>query len=121
MPKSDELSRTYLRYLNLVKAIRSLPAFPVLDALEEQVLNGLAAIWATDANVTVLEAMELSASTSPTTIHRRLKTLREKGLIDLVEDETDNRVKYVVPTDSAKAYFAKLGQCVDMATRNPSA
>jgi predicted transcriptional regulator len=117
MAKTDDLSQKYLRFLNLVSAIKGLPTFPALDAVEERVLNGLAATWATGARVTVLEAMELGADTSPTTVHRRLKTLRQKGLIKFREDEDDNRIKYVMPTDLATTYFAKLGQCLDMATR----
>lgn len=117
MAKTDDLSQTYLRFINLASAIRGLPTFPALDAVEEQVLNGLAVTWATGANITVLEAMRLSATTSATTIHRRLNTLRQKGLIELREDEADNRIKYVMPTQVAKEYFAKLGQCMDMATR----
>lgn len=117
MSKADDLSQTYLRFINLASAIRGLPNFPVLDAVEEQVLNALAVTWATGTRVTVLEAMKLSTTTSSTTVHRRLNTLRQKGLIELQEDEADNRVKYVLPTPIAKAYFAKLGQCMDMATR----
>lgn len=114
MAKSDDLSQTYLRFLNLVGAIKGLPD---LDALERRVLDVLAGIWATGAKVTVLEAMHLALDTSPTTVHRRLKSLRERGLIDLKEDDSDNRVKYVVPTRATQAYFAKLGQALDKAAR----
>jgi predicted transcriptional regulator len=114
MTKSDDLSKTYLRFLNLVSAIKGLPT---LDAVEERVLNGLASTWAAGAKVTVLEAMELGSDTSPSTVHRRLKGLRKKGLIEFRADEADNRIKYIMPTELAKGYFAKLGQCLDMATR----
>lgn len=114
MTKASNLSQAYLRFLNLASAIRGLPT---LDAVEERVLNGLAATWATGAKVTVLEAMELTADSSPTTVHRRLKSLRQKGLIELREDEADSRVKYVEPTEAAQTYFAKLGQCLDKAAR----
>lgn len=114
MSKSRNLSKTYMRFVNLVSAIRSLPA---LDAVEERVLNGLAATWATGARISVLEAMQLASDTSPTTVHRRLRSLRDKGLIDLMEDEGDSRVKYVVPTAVADEYFAKLGQAMTAATR----
>ena len=71
MKTPKDQSQTYLRFLNLVSAIRNLPAFPALDAMEERILNGLAATWATGTKVTVLEAMELTQDTSPTTVHRR--------------------------------------------------
>ena len=115
MAKSDDLSQTYQRFLNLVSAIKGLPD---LDAVERRVLDVLAGIWATGAKITVLEAMDLAPGASPTTVHRRLKSLRERGLIDLKEDESDNRVKYVVPTRATHAYFAKLGRALDRATRD---
>lgn len=117
MSKHDDQSQSYLRFVNLVSALRGLPR---LDAVEERVLDGLAATWATGATITVLQAMALAADMSPTTVHRRLKSLRKIGLIDLVEDSVDSRVKYVVATPSGKAYFAKLGQCVDKAARAPA-
>ncbi|MEB0060172.1 winged helix-turn-helix domain-containing protein [Variovorax sp. LG9.2] len=113
MTKHDEQSEAFLRFLKLVSAIRGLPR---LDALEERVLNGLAATWATGASITVLLAMALSPDTSPTTVHRRLKSPRKLGLIDLFEDHEDTRIKYMVATESDKAYFAKVSQCTDRAT-----
>lgn len=118
MSKSEDASKNYLRFLNLVSAVRALPAFPGLDAVEERVLNGLAAIWATGATVTVLEAMRLTPDASPSTVHRRLKQLQEKGLILLREDESDNRVRIIEPTVAANAWFAKLGQCLNLAARD---
>jgi DNA-binding MarR family transcriptional regulator len=116
--KPKDASQTYLRFLNLVNAVRSLPSFPSLDAVEERVLNGLAAIWATGAKVTVLEAMRLTPDASPSTVHRRLKQLREKGLIQLREDDGDSRVRHIEPTAAANAWFAKLGQCMNFAARD---
>ena len=118
MIKPKDASQTYLRFLNLVNAVRALPSFPSLDAVEERVLNGLAAIWATSAKVTVLEAMRLTPDASPSTVHRRLKQLQQKGLILLREDESDSRVRIIEPTSAANAWFAKLGQCLNVAARD---
>lgn len=115
---SKDASQTYLRFLNLVSAIRGLPAFPSLDAVEERVLNGLAAVWACGAKVTVLEAMRLTPDASPSTVHRRLKQLQEKGLIALRTDENDSRVRFIEPTAAANQWFAKLGQCMNLAARD---
>ena len=43
----------------------------------------------------------MSKEISPSTVHRRLKTLRAKGMIMLVNDTTDSRTKYVMPTPLA--------------------
>lgn len=113
----NDTSNTYLRFLNLVSAVRALPTFPNLDAVEERVLNGLAAIWATGATVTVLEAMRLTPDSSPSTVHRRLKQLQQKGLIRLRADASDSRVRVIEPTAAANAWFARLGQCMHVAAR----
>jgi len=57
----------------------------------------------------------MSPDASPTTVHRRLKTLRKKGLIHLLPDETDNRIRYIVLTAETERYFAEMGQCLSKA------
>ena len=52
---------------------------------------------------------------SPSTVHRRLKTLRKKGLLHFDVDAQDNRIKYIVKTDLTDQYFAHLGKCMDTA------
>ena len=59
----------------------------------------------------------METDTSPATIHRRLKSLRKKGIIELAVDEADNRVKYVKPTALAADYFAQINQALFAATR----
>ncbi|MEN9768406.1 MAG: hypothetical protein RLZZ180_36 [Pseudomonadota bacterium] len=105
----------YLRFLNLARAVRELPDFPALDPVEERLLNQFAAVWHQDRPLTVLQAMGLSKDVSSTTAHRRLKSLRSKGMVVLVSDEIDNRVKYVRPTVLAQDYFSRLGRCLDAA------
>ena len=50
------------------------------DPIEEQLLNLLGALWYEGKKVTVLEAMDLLPEISSSTMHRRLKTLRQKAL-----------------------------------------
>lgn len=115
MFKNSAHSAIYLRFLNLARAIRDLPDFPKLDPVEERLLNLFASVWHLGQKITVLQAMGMSNDVSSTTAHRRLKSLRAKGMIALVADEADNRVKYVQPTAKAQHYFSQLGQCLDKA------
>ena len=108
-------SLTYLRFLNLVQAIKQIPTFPSMDPVEERLLSMLGVSWHNGKKISVLEAMGLSTEISATTAHRRLKTLRKKGMIDLDIDKIDSRVKYVVPTPLAEQYFLTLGQAIDQA------
>ncbi|WP_076999993.1 hypothetical protein [Variovorax sp. KK3] len=114
MLKSAEFAATYLQFVRLARSIRNAP---VMDAMEERILNGLAAKWAAGETVRVLEAMDLDVASSPTTVHRRLRSLREKDLITFADDQGDSRIKYIVPTAQARAYFAKLGQVIDKVAR----
>jgi DNA-binding MarR family transcriptional regulator len=115
MVNQSKYSSTYLRFLNIVQAIRQIPTFPEMDPVEERLLTMLAAVWHLEKKISVLEAMGLTHEISATTAHRRLKTLRKKGMIELDTDKTDSRVKYVVPTALAKQYFITLGQALDKA------
>jgi len=115
MSTESKHSLTYLRFLNLVQAIKQIPTFPAMDPVEERLLSMLGVNWHNGKKVSVLEAMGLSTEISATTAHRRLKTLRKKGLIDLDTDKIDSRVKYVVPTALAEQYFVTLGQAIDKA------
>lgn len=115
MPSQDRHSLTYLKFLNLVQAIRELPIFPSMDPVEERLFNMFANAWHIGRRISILEAMRLLPDISSTTAHRRLKTLRSKGWIAFMPDEFDGRIKYVVPTDLAQRYFIQMGQCVDKA------
>jgi len=117
MNKLKNSSSTYTRFLRLVQAIRDLPTFPALDPLEERLLNQLASKWHEGTKITVLQAMEMSADASAATVHRRLKTLRQKGMLALTGHETDSRIRYLVPTELTTQYFARMGQCMDKALR----
>lgn len=105
----------YLRFLNLVEAIRS-PVLPALDTTEERLLNVLGAAWHEGRRVTVLEAMQMLPDASSTTVHRRLNALRSKGLLANEPDAHDSRIKYLIPTPAAMSYFEELGKCLARAS-----
>lgn len=110
-------AQAYINYLNLSKLASRPPGF---DVHIELVLHWLAAHWATGTPVTVVQAMHQIPGVSSTTVHRRMKFLREAGFIVLEMDEEDNRVKHVRPTDTAQAYFATMGKALMKAARASS-
>ena len=117
MTKMAASAGLYLRFLNLVRALDNVPKFPVLDATEERLLSQLALAWETGKSVTVLQTMSMESGVSPTTIHRRLKSLKKKGVIELAMDESDNRIKYVLPTQLSIDYFTTLSDCLASAAK----
>lgn len=106
---------SFQRFLSLVEALRESPTYPGMDPIEERMLNAMAVTWHAGTRLTVMAAKHMFPTISPSTVHRRLKTLRAKGLIELVPDLEDNRIKYVQATGRTEEYFALLGRCMAQA------
>jgi hypothetical protein len=58
--------------------------------------------------------MRLDGIGSPMTLHNRLKSLRQKEMLD-VEYRENFRKKLLVPTPLANKYFAALGDAITKA------
>ena len=111
--KPSKKTAVYFRYLNMLRALEQDPLVSDLDLHERMLMDILARFWEQGQRVQVLELMHGQTGVmSPSTVHRRLKSLRKRGLVGLEIDEVDNRYKYVVPTDAGYAYFDRLGDCV---------
>lgn len=111
-PKSFD---AYFRFLNLAHAVQALPSVPKLDALEARLLEALTASWHAGRALTVTETMALSAAGAPATVHRKLKSLKNQGLVSVDETSGDLRIKTVAPTPKALEYFEKLAACLEEA------
>ncbi|MEI7537944.1 MAG: winged helix-turn-helix domain-containing protein [Comamonadaceae bacterium] len=111
----NRLTMPYLKFLQLVNTVRQLPSYPEMDATEVQTLNALAQEWSTGNKISVLQAMGMLPNVSPSSVHRRLKTLRAKGFISLAEDEFDNRIKYIIGTKLFTKYLAQMDKCLTQA------
>lgn len=69
-----------------------------LDPTEQRLVEILATRWSDGTKMTVMQVMNIAPDLiSPSTVHRRLKTLRDKGMLVLVPDDFDARTKYVTP------------------------
>jgi DNA-binding MarR family transcriptional regulator len=100
----------YQKFLNLANAVEKLSEFPNLDPVEQKMLALLSKYWSGKQKITVVEAMHMTTDISTSTIFRYLKKLRQKGYIELVVDDFDNRVKYVSATAQTDSYFSKMGK-----------
>ncbi|CAN1542914.1 hypothetical protein MCEMAEM4_01852 [Burkholderiaceae bacterium] len=103
---------SYLQFLSLCK-------FPHTDNLppnitpDGQALLGIIAVANAEGHpLTVMQTMALQHLASPATIHRRVDTLRESLLIDMVFHKGDRRTKYLVTTPLADRYFERMGELV---------
>ncbi len=108
-------ANAFVRFVNLMRAISVLPAGVTLDPQEERLMQELAVRWGRDERITVLAAMNMLPGASPSTVQRRMKTLRAKGLIAFAPDPTDARVRHVVATPEGQAYFAHMSELMHQA------
>lgn len=101
----------YIRFLRLAEALRGLPSLPSLDPLEERILGLIARASQEDRRLSVRDIMAEKTIGSPATLHARLKAMRAKGWIALVDTE-DARRKQVTLTPAALAHFDRLSECL---------
>lgn len=106
----------YIRFLRLAEALNGLPSLPSLDPLEERILTFIALASREDRSLSVRDVMGADDIGSPATLHARLKSMREKGWLVLVDTE-DGRRKNVVLTQSALKHFDRLSECLVEATK----
>lgn len=100
----------YQKFINLAIATEQLSELPALDPIEKRLLALLSHAWSKNKKITVVETMNITHELSTSTVFRYIKKLRNKGYLELIVDEIDNRVKYVSPTKQCDKYFSKLGK-----------
>ena len=108
--KQSNTENVYLRFLQLAKAIQSLPDAPVLDANENALLEAIALRWFENKPMTVREAIGLSELGSPATLHKRITRLRNRDLVETFSQADDKRAKYLIPTEKTLAMFKDFGK-----------
>ena len=113
----SSLSQTYLKFFNLVQAVRQKDSLFALDPVEERLLNSFAAVWGAGQSLTASQASLIVADVAPRTVQRRVVSLIDKGLLRVESDENDNRIKYFFATDKTNQYFAELSKCLEQAKR----
>ena len=108
--KQSNTENVYLRFLQLAKAIQSLPDAPLLDANENALLEAIALRWFENKPMTVREAIGLSELGSPATLHKRITRLRNRDLVETFSQADDKRAKYLIPTEKTLAMFKDFGK-----------
>lgn len=109
----------YVRLLNMLNSIRQLAPFNLLSADEGLLLDALIVEWHARDNIMVSELMSDARYGTQATVYRRIIALRDKGLVCLRVDSKDKRVKFVYPSNLAREYMARVGECVGQLERAP--
>lgn len=105
----------YLRFLTLLHNIEGKGEFHSLDLNAKKLLETIAVQHFQGKSLTVTEAMTMSHIASPATIHRKLNTLREIGMIETLHEGTNRRTKFLVPTSQANRYFEEHSKTMHQA------
>ncbi|MFM1766381.1 MAG: hypothetical protein RIU71_2144 [Pseudomonadota bacterium] len=113
------MKQIYLRYLVLAEALRkSSIDLSGIDDIGKKLLEAIAIKSAQGQPLVVTQTMELSEIASPATIHRRIEILKKAGLIQVMQTEQNQKIKFLVPTQISIDYFDKLGKLMASATRS---
>lgn len=117
MATPSSFSQTYVKFFNLMRAIRQKDQLFALDPVEERLLNSFAAVWGAGRLLSASEAAVIVEDVAPRTVQRRVVSLLKKGLLRVESDENDSRIKYFFATDKTSQYFEELSQCLEQAKR----
>ncbi|MFY9129424.1 MAG: hypothetical protein WAO82_12110 [Limnohabitans sp.] len=119
LPERLAMKQIYLRYLVLAEALRkSSIDLSGIDDIGKKLLEAIAIKSAQGQPLVVTQTMELSEIASPATIHRRIEILKKAGLIQVMQTEQNQKIKFLVPTQISIDYFDKLGKLMASATRS---
>lgn len=105
-------SENIIAYLDFVDRRDSLRNQFDLSIKECLVLRIITRKYLNQETFRVNQLLEMEFIASPATIHGIMKKLAVKKAIKLVQDKTDGRVKYIVPTAKSMNLLAELGKLV---------
>ena len=111
-------ANAYQIFLNLCHAIDELTGLPKLTPDEKFIIKIMNNYWVNNKPITVVQAMSAVGTQSTSTVFRNLKKIRQKGYIQLVVDDEDNRIKYIQPTEQVMKYFHEHGKLLIKTAKN---
>jgi hypothetical protein len=98
----------YLRFLQLVSAVETLPGLEKFDANEKALFDSVALRWSQGKPLTVREAINQAELGSPATLHKRLQRLIAKDLLLSQHEGHDRRTKFLLPSQKGMVYIEWL-------------
>jgi DNA-binding MarR family transcriptional regulator len=108
----------YIRFLELAQTQKVSPNGKDLTPPELHLLEDVALRHFENRAYTVSEALALHHLGSPATLHKRLKRLRDWGLLSFEQDPSDHRTKYLVATPLTIAHFDRMSQAMALAMQS---
>ena len=104
-------SEMYLRFIHIVKTIESAQALPLLEPIEQKILEIVSLKNRNEERLSVKDLMSYSELASPATMHKHIHSMKDKGWIFLAPTE-DTRRKQLMMTTAAIKHYDKLGNAM---------
>ena len=113
----NELIEHYFRYVNIITVLRDSYGLKNLSPQHEALLEFIGQAWQDDKPLSVRKLMAISTMASTVTIHRWLKALIARGLVEHVLDPTDSRKRLLKPTKLANDFFSAKAKAIAKALK----
>jgi len=99
----------YVRFLGATQALESGSHLVEIDLMGQKLLELLAIAAEKNQPMNVGQAMDVTWIASPATLHRKIRNLLDAGYISSDFAGKNRRTRYLVPTEKANDFFAKMG------------
>ena len=107
-------SDMYLRFIHIVKTIESAQALPLLEPIEQKILEIVSLKNMNEERLSVKDLMSYAEIASPATMHKHIHAMVDKGWILLAPTE-DARRKQLMISNATIKHFDKLGNAMKKA------
>ena len=99
-----------LKYLKFADVRQKIWGRYDVSSKERQILRLIAQAFFQGAPLRVSKLLDMSAVASPATVHKAMRSLMAKDLLQVKADKVDGRIKYLTPTKRAIKLLADIGK-----------
>ena len=111
-------SEMYLRFIHLVKTIEATQPLPLLEPIEQKILEVICIKNINEERLSVKDLMSYAELASPATMHKHIHSMVDKGWVFLAPTE-DARRKQLTISNATIKHFYKLGNAMKKAVGKP--
>lgn len=105
-------SEIYFRFLALTNSLNTNLTSREVDLSGQKLLEAIAVAASRECPLTVTEAMSLVNIASPATLHRKIRSLKDAGLVTQSLDDCNRKTRLLMPTAKADRYFSSMGKYI---------
>ena len=100
--------RQELKYLEFADTLDSLRTKNKINPMEWRTLRIITKSYSKQQPIRIVDLMQMAEIASPATIHKIIKNLNGKGMVEIKLDQQDGRVKYLIPSNHTLKVFRIL-------------